>query len=77
MYKLALQLRAEHHLGTGTLTWIEGLPENILGFTNSGIQVYTNYSEADFVLPEGVILLDSGSSSNGVLAPATAVWMRA
>ena len=33
------------------------------------------YSEEDFALPDGEIILDSADSSSGVLTPASAVWM--
>ena len=75
LYTKLLRLRKELQLGSGTFAWIEGTPENVLGFTNNGVSVFINYSTEDFVLPGGKILVDSGDSSSGVLAPNTAVWL--
>ena len=75
LYTTLLRLRKELQLGTGTFAWIEGTPINVLGFTNNGVSVFINYSTEDFVLPGGKILVDSGDSSFGVLAPNTAVWL--
>lgn len=75
LYKSALTSRKQHDLGEGELEWIEGTPENILGFRNKDVTVFTNYSEEDFALPAGKIILDSADSSDGILRPATAVWM--
>lgn len=75
LYKLALRLRKQYALGDGTFAWIDGLPENILGFTNGEVSVFTNYSSEVFSLPAGEIIVDSGSSATGELIPATTVWM--
>ncbi|BAV00088.1 glycoside hydrolase family 13 protein [Aurantimicrobium minutum] len=75
LYKAALAGRKELRLGEGDLEWIEGTPENILGFRNSDVTVFINYSEDDFALPAGKIILDSADSSDGILKPATAVWL--
>ena len=75
LYKAALAGRKELRLGEGDLEWIEGTPENILGFRNSDVTVFINYSEDDFALPAGKIILDSADSSDGILKPASAVWL--
>jgi alpha-glucosidase len=75
LYKAALASRKQHDLGQGELEWIEGTPENILGFRNKDVTVFINYSEEDFALPAGKIILDSADSSDGILKPATAVWL--
>jgi alpha-glucosidase len=76
LYKLALALRKQFGLGTGSFQWIEGTPEDVLAFTNGEISVYCNYSDAEFALPAGEIILDSDVSMDGTLAPAATVWMR-
>jgi alpha-glucosidase len=76
LYKLALALRKQFGLGTGLFQWIEGTPEDVLAFTNGEISVYCNYSDAEFALPAGEIILDSDVSMDGTLAPAATVWMR-
>ena len=75
LYKAALAIRKDRALGDGILEWIEGTPENVLGFRNGEVTVFINYSQDDFVLPAGDIILDSADSSSGVLAPASAVWL--
>lgn len=75
LYKAALAGRKELRLGEGDLEWIEGTPENILGFRNSDVTVFINYSEEDFALPAGKIILDSADSGDGILKPASAVWL--
>jgi alpha-glucosidase len=76
LYKRALKLRREFGLGTGSFQWIEGTPNDVLAFTNGVISVYCNYSDDDFALPAGEIILDSDVSMEGTLAPAATVWMR-
>lgn len=75
LYKAALAIRKDRALGDGSLEWIEGTPENVLGFRNGDLTVFINYSKDNFVLPDGDIILDSADSSSGVLTPASAVWM--
>lgn len=75
LYKAALASRKQHDLGQGELEWIEGTPENILGFRNNDVTVFINYSEDDFALPAGKIILDSADTGDGILKPATAVWL--
>ena len=75
LYRSALAIRKDRALGEGELEWIEGTPENVLGFRNGDVTVFINYSEKPFALPAGEIILDSGESSEGVLAPAATVWL--
>jgi alpha-glucosidase len=75
LYTSALAIRKDRALGDGELEWIEGTPENVLGFRNGDVSVFINYSEKDFALPAGEIILDSADSISGVLAPASTVWM--
>jgi alpha-glucosidase len=75
LYTSALAIRKDRALGDGELVWIEGTPENVLGFRNGDVTVFINYSSEDFTLPAGEIILDSADSSDGVLAPASTVWM--
>jgi alpha-glucosidase len=75
LYRSALAIRKDRALGEGELEWIEGTPKNVLGFRNGDLRVFINYSEKPFALPAGEIILDSGESSEGVLAPAATVWL--
>jgi len=81
LYKRALRIRREFDLGLGSLTWIEGMGENVLAFTNGSVSVFANYSDSPATLPAGEIILDTTpigetDTSRGMLAPATTVWMR-
>jgi len=75
LYTAALAIRKDRALGEGSLEWLEGTPENVLGFRNGEVTVFINYSEENFTLPAGEIILDSAESSSGILSPASAVWM--
>ncbi|MFW2514481.1 glycoside hydrolase family 13 protein [Demequina sp. SO4-13] len=73
-YKEALRLRREHGMATGTLTWIEDLPEGVLGFTVGAVTVIANVSGDPLPLPDGQNILVSGLAT-GTLPPDTTVWM--
>lgn len=75
LYLSALRIRKARGLGGGELNWLPSTPANVLGFRNGDVRVYINYSDVDFELPAGVIILDSGFGASGVLAPNAAVWM--
>jgi alpha-glucosidase len=75
LYTRALRLRKKYDLGHGIFQWIEAAPDNVLAFTNGEVSVYCNYSDSDFALPTGEIILDSDVSMDGILAPASTVWM--
>ncbi len=79
VYRLALSLRAEHNLGAGTLTWLEGYPAEVVAFEIGGVMVLTNFGSDDVALPSGTVLLstaaDSMTDARGSLAPETTVWL--
>lgn len=78
MYRDALRLRRELGLGLGTLTWIDGLPEGVLGFdvvgTDGAVRVLANTTASDADLGDvatGDILLTSEAAT---LASDTTIW---
>ncbi|PTW90822.1 alpha-glucosidase [Microbacteriaceae bacterium MWH-Ta3] len=89
MYRAALRLRHEHNLGHGSLTWIDGLPDHIVGYENNGVRSYTNYGTEPFEIPAGRVILDSGYGihataadshdsaeyGDGILLPDETVWV--
>lgn len=75
LYKSALGIRKKRGLGEGSLEWVEGTPQNVLGFVNGDVTVFINYSEKDFVLPAGQIILESAPIEADVLKPGSAVWL--
>lgn len=74
MYTTALRLRREHSLAAGTLSWLEGLPEGVLGFHVGPVTVYANISGEAMPLPEGDVVLASVPIGDTVPGDTT-VWM--
>ena len=68
LYRALLATRRARALGTGSLTWVEGLPEEVVAFAVTPAEadrertlVVTNLGEAPVALPEGAqVLLSSG-----------------
>ena len=76
MYKSALALRRAFKLGAGSLEWIAGLGDNVVGFVNGEVSVITNMGQAPVALPAGELLMASGDvPGNGTLPVDTTVWM--
>lgn len=85
-YRAALRLRREFRLGSGSLAWVDGLPdctkESVLAFTNRDVLVLTNLGEVPLALQRGLdVLLASGPLASGpageVRVPTdTTVWVR-
>lgn len=72
LYRNALMLRSERNLGTGSFEWIS--TEDILGFSNNGVSVLHNFSSKAQQLPEGKVILRSGTDL-AELAPNETVWI--
>lgn len=89
MYKLALRLRRELGLASGTLEWLgaEELTagDDLVAFRNGGVTVIGNTGSAPVLLPEalgGTVLLTSGplgaDTGAAITLPAdTTVWLTA
>jgi alpha-glucosidase len=77
LYRTLLATRAEYDLGNGTLTWLEGYPEDILAFRNNGVTVIANTGTSPVTLPEGQLLVSSQNIDGGLLPGDTTAWMRA
>jgi alpha-glucosidase len=88
MYRAALRLRREFHLGSGSLAWVDGLSgqaqEDVLAFVNRDVLVVANLGAATVHLPGDLeVLLASGdlpygyAGEHGVAVPTdTTVWVR-
>jgi alpha-glucosidase len=82
LYRTALRRRrAEPALSTDGLTWLPS-PGRVLCFQRgdgpAAVTVIVNLSAGPVPLPPaGEILLSSAPVTGGVLAPDTAVWLRA
>ena len=76
MYKSALALRRAFKLGAGTLEWIAGLGDDVVGFVNGEVTVITNMGHAPVALPAGEVLMASGDiPGDGTLPADITVWM--
>ncbi|MET0693982.1 MAG: glycoside hydrolase family 13 protein [Propionibacteriaceae bacterium] len=78
MYKTALRLRREHHLGAGELEWESTPGDHVLQFRRGSIRVITNISADGLALPEGAeVLVSSEPFDTGFLESDQCVWIRA
>jgi len=84
-YRTALRLRRDFRLGTGSLAWVDGLPdctaERVLAFTNRELLVLANLGAEAVALRDVEVLHASGPLGGGldgeVLVPHdTTVWAR-
>ena len=76
MYKSALALRRAFKLGAGSLEWITGLGEDVVGFVNGEVSVIANMGQAPVALPPGEVLMASSDvPGDGTLPVDTTVWM--
>ncbi|GGQ77938.1 glycoside hydrolase family 13 protein [Couchioplanes azureus] len=77
LYRSALRLRAEHALGSGTLTW-QDTPADVLAFRNGEMLVLTNFGAAPAELPLGarVLLASEPLTSDGRVPQDVTVWAR-
>jgi alpha-glucosidase len=78
LYKLALRLRREFALATGSVQWLPGYGDEVVAYRNGGVTVIANAGTASVPLPEGDLLLSSGPLDDGHTLPGdTTVWLRA
>ena len=82
LYRALLATRRERGLGVGSLSWWEGLSEDVLAFVNASaagerILVITNFGVEPVVVPEGAqALLSSSPLGDGGAVPTdTTVWL--
>nr|WP_232229565.1 glycoside hydrolase family 13 protein [Cellulomonas bogoriensis] len=85
-YRSALRLRREFRLGSGSLAWVDGLPDtargSVLAFVNREILVVTNLGPETLRLPADLQLVHASqdlavAEDDAVLVPAdTTVWAR-
>ncbi len=85
LYRELLRVRRAHDLGLGELSWVEGLPEDVVAFEvtsrqGGSVRVLANLGEAPLPLPQGEEVLvsslpDDAELSGGLPTDAT-VWLR-
>jgi alpha-glucosidase len=75
LYRLALNLRSQHGLGLGTVTWLPGFASTTVAFENGAVTVISNIGTEAVTLPTGDIILTSGKLLGAKLPPDTTVWL--
>jgi len=76
LYRAALQLRRDHGLGSGALTWVKGYDKKVVAFRNGDVTVLANLGKIAVELPVGEVLLASDDVTSGALPRDTTVWLR-
>ncbi|MFD1505281.1 DUF3459 domain-containing protein [Georgenia yuyongxinii] len=82
-YRQALRLRAELHLGTGTVAWVDAPGEGALAFLNRRLLVLVNVGPEPVLVPAGREILHASDTlsppldGDVVVPPDTTVWMSA
>lgn len=74
LYRRALQLRKEHLLGSGELTWHSRHEDSALRFFNGALTVTVNVSPFAVPCPDGEILLSSDQLDGSLVPPDVCVW---
>jgi alpha-glucosidase len=76
LYREALRLRRAHALGSGSLTWLDGHPDEVLAFANRDLLVVANLGTAPVPAPAGagVLLTSTAVPDESVVPPDTTVW---
>jgi alpha-glucosidase len=79
LYRLALRLRRELGLATGTICWQDdGNDNDVLTFRNGPVLVVANLSNVPVALPpDADVLLTSGDLLDGAVPTDVTVWVRA
>ncbi|WP_191413690.1 glycoside hydrolase family 13 protein [Salinibacterium sp. ZJ450] len=74
LYRRALELRREHALGSGDVTWLDGYPDDVVAFRNGSVTVIANTGTKPIALPAGDVVLSSAPIDGELPGDAT-VWL--
>ncbi|MBK5249172.1 MAG: glycoside hydrolase family 13 protein [Actinomycetales bacterium] len=84
VYRSALRVRRDFHLGTGSLAWVDGLPlgsaDSVIAFTNRQLLVLVNLGETVLRLPADLELVHASqdlavdADQRVLVGPDTTVW---
>jgi alpha-glucosidase len=77
LYRSALELRERFALGAGSLTWLDGLGDEIVSFRNGAVTCIANVGTTSIGLPAGDVIAASEPIDGRVLPADTTVWMLA
>ena len=75
LYRLLLVQRRLHALGSGALTWLDGLGKDVVAFRNGNVTVVANLGSTSVPLPEGIVIAASGPVAGRELPVDTTVWL--
>jgi alpha-glucosidase len=76
MYRAALRMRRQRHLGRGSLSLEEGYGDGVVAFRNADTLVLTTVRDATAVVPDRMtVLLASGPLDGRVVPGDTTVWL--
>ncbi len=82
LYRALLTVRRTHGLGAGSLSWVEGYPDDVLAFVagaeaDQSMLVIANFGADPVAVPSGAtMLVSSGPLTAGGLVPTdTTVWV--
>ncbi|HEY5248983.1 MAG TPA: alpha-amylase family glycosyl hydrolase, partial [Dermatophilaceae bacterium] len=84
LYRTILAVRREHGLGTGSLSWLSGYPDDVVAFVNEPaagerVLVITNLGEEPVAVPRGCQTMVSSNplTPQGLVPTDTTVWLSA
>ena len=77
LYKLALLLRREHSLASGTVEWVAGFGPDVVAYRNGDVTIVANTGAASVQLPAGDVLLASEDLVGRTLPGDATAWLRA
>jgi alpha-glucosidase len=84
LYRTLLKARRHHRLGAGSLSWLEGYPEDVVAFVNESaagqrVVVIANLGAQPVTIPAGALgLVSSGPlTPQGLVPTDTTVWLTA
>ncbi|NQX04677.1 glycoside hydrolase family 13 protein [Rathayibacter sp. VKM Ac-2856] len=77
LYRGLLAVRRAEDLGSGSIEWLEGYPEEVVAFRNGDVTVIANTGSAPVELPPvGTVVLASEELHEPALPGDTTVWLR-
>lgn len=76
LYRAAMAARTARGTSTADLTWIEGLPTGVLGFTVADVAVYVNTSDSPAAIDDDGDVVLASEGFDGTLEGNTAVWLQ-
>lgn len=75
LYRSALDIRAQHELGLGSVEWLEGYGEEVVAYRNGGLTIIANLGSTPVELPAGDVLLASNAIDGRAVPADTTVWI--